>query len=149
MSEKPFCKMRSVVFVEKIELDFSGNIFANALVLGDVDNDSLHELMVGSVDGELWIYKGDNTVPLATASNLGMIVCTEIADVCNASKNVAVVLCADGLCYLFAIDKQSNDIQQERKQTQIQLLFPSLETFKECTMLSRNRSRKIDCPQSV
>lgn len=31
--------MRSVVFVEKIELDFSGNIFANALVLGDVDND--------------------------------------------------------------------------------------------------------------
>nr|XP_054761979.1 KICSTOR complex protein ITFG2-like [Lytechinus pictus] len=110
--------MRSVVFVEKIELDFSGNIFANALVLGDVDNDSLHELMVGSVDGELWIYKGDNTVPLATASNLGMIVCTEIADVCNASKNVAVVLCADGLCYLFAIDKQSNDVQQERKQTQ-------------------------------
>ncbi|XP_030844749.1 KICSTOR complex protein ITFG2-like [Strongylocentrotus purpuratus] len=99
--------MRSVVFVEKIELDFSGNIFANALVLGDVDNDSLHELMVGSVDGELWIYKGDNTVPFATASNLGMIVCTEIADVCNTNKNVAVVLCADGLCYLYAIDKQS------------------------------------------
>ena len=27
--------------MEKIELEFSGNIFANALVLGDVDNDSV------------------------------------------------------------------------------------------------------------
>ena len=33
--------MRSVVFVERLELDFEGNLFANAVMLGDVDNDGV------------------------------------------------------------------------------------------------------------
>lgn len=32
---------RNVSFVERIELDFSGNIFNHAIVLGDVDNDQV------------------------------------------------------------------------------------------------------------
>lgn len=32
---------RNVSFVERIELDFSGNIFNHAIALGDVDNDQV------------------------------------------------------------------------------------------------------------
>ncbi|XP_071508018.1 KICSTOR complex protein ITFG2-like [Diadema antillarum] len=126
--------MRSVVFVEKIELEFSGNIFAKALVLGDVDNDSLHELLVGSVDGDLWVYKGECTTPLAVASNLGMIVCTEIADVCNIKKNVAVVLCAEGLCYLFSVDSKAKDEQQAAKQSEKDLETEPVKPAKPATL---------------
>lgn len=33
--------MRTVVFVQRQELEFTGNLSPNALVLGDVDNDSV------------------------------------------------------------------------------------------------------------
>ncbi len=33
--------MRTVSFVEHLELDISGNVFNKALVLGDVDNDQV------------------------------------------------------------------------------------------------------------
>ena len=32
------------MFVERLELDFEGNLFANALTLGDVDNDGVSYL---------------------------------------------------------------------------------------------------------
>ena len=36
-----FRMWRNVSFVDRIELDFSGNLFNNAIVLGDVDNDQV------------------------------------------------------------------------------------------------------------
>ena len=33
--------MRSVSFVDRLELDFSGNHFSHALALGDVDSDGV------------------------------------------------------------------------------------------------------------
>ena len=33
--------MRTVVFVERQELEYSGNLAPNALALGDVDNDKV------------------------------------------------------------------------------------------------------------
>ena len=35
------CKMRSVSFVDRLEYDFTGNHFAHALELGDVDGDGV------------------------------------------------------------------------------------------------------------
>lgn len=41
-----FRMWRNVSFVDRIELDFSGNLFNNAIVLGDVDNDQVYKCTV-------------------------------------------------------------------------------------------------------
>ena len=51
--------MRSVCFVDRIELEFEGNVLQNAVCLGDVDNDGKSELVVGGVKGELCVFKED------------------------------------------------------------------------------------------
>ncbi|XP_022109298.1 KICSTOR complex protein ITFG2-like isoform X2 [Acanthaster planci] len=93
--------MRSVVFVERLEFEFSGNVFPNAVVLGDVDNDNENELVVGNVEGDLIIFKGSNTVPWASCSDLGMIICIGIGDICNSGKNCLVTISGEGLCSIF------------------------------------------------
>ncbi|XP_038078141.1 KICSTOR complex protein ITFG2-like isoform X2 [Patiria miniata] len=93
--------MRSVVFVERLEFEFSGNVFPNAVVLGDVDNDNENELLVGNAEGELSVFKGNNTQPWATCSNLGMITCLGVGDICNSGKNCLVTISGEGLCSIF------------------------------------------------
>ncbi len=34
--------MRSVCFVDRLEFEYSGNHYSNAITLGDVDNDQVH-----------------------------------------------------------------------------------------------------------
>ncbi len=46
--------MRSVVFVERLELDFEGNLFANALMLGDVDNDGVSTTWFPTCNSPWW-----------------------------------------------------------------------------------------------
>lgn len=41
-----FIMWRNVSFVYRIELDYSGNLFNNAIVLGDVDNDQVYKCTV-------------------------------------------------------------------------------------------------------
>ncbi|XP_074660134.1 KICSTOR complex protein ITFG2-like isoform X1 [Tubulanus polymorphus] len=53
--------MRTVSFVKKLEYDFTGNVFNEALVIGDVDNDQSNELVIGNIDGELAVFKGGAT----------------------------------------------------------------------------------------
>ncbi|XP_062591887.1 KICSTOR complex protein ITFG2-like [Saccostrea cucullata] len=97
---------RNVSFVERIELDFSGNLFNHAIVLGDVDNDQGHELVVGNTDGELAIFKGTSRSPWKRCSGLGMITCIGVGDVFNKGKNVLVVLTAEGWCNIFDIKSE-------------------------------------------
>ncbi|KAK7486416.1 hypothetical protein BaRGS_00022340 [Batillaria attramentaria] len=124
---------RNVSFVDHIEVDFPGNVVSQAMDLGDVDNDKVtygpyylpktqtrgrgieeNELVVANIDGDLSIFKGNSTQPQKKASNLGMITCVRIGDICNLNKNLLVCLTAEGCCYIFdvkEIGKTTEELQ--------------------------------------
>jgi hypothetical protein len=65
---------RSVSFVERVELQFKGNVFSQALCLGDVDNDGRSELVVGNVQGDLAIFKEEErNKPWRSCQDLGSV----------------------------------------------------------------------------
>ncbi|KAF7248263.1 KICSTOR complex protein ITFG2 [Varanus komodoensis] len=69
--------MRSVSYVQRVALEFSGSVFPHAICLGDADNDSfslfqLNELVVGDTSGRLFIYKNDEGKPWTTRLCQGM-----------------------------------------------------------------------------
>ncbi|CAH7422539.1 Itfg2 [Phodopus roborovskii] len=93
--------MRSVSYVQRVALDFSGSLFPHAICLGDVDNDSLNELVVGDTSGKLSVYKNDDSRPWLTCSCQGMLTCIGVGDVCNKGKNLVVAVSAEGWLHLF------------------------------------------------
>lgn len=100
--------MRSVSFVKCFEFSFEGNIYQNALTLGDVDNDGNNELMIGNTHGVLFIYKEQNCIQ--TINKLGMITAIGVGDVLNCGSNVLVVVSGDGWCHIFlCLSSQSGD----------------------------------------
>ncbi|TNN38340.1 Integrin-alpha FG-GAP repeat-containing protein 2 [Liparis tanakae] len=66
--------MRSLNYVQRVSLDFPGTLFPHAICLGDADNDSLNELVVGDTNGKLLVYKNDESRPWVTRSCVGMLV---------------------------------------------------------------------------
>ncbi|XP_029415639.1 KICSTOR complex protein ITFG2 isoform X2 [Nannospalax galili] len=79
--------MRSVSYVQRVALDFSGSLFPHAICLGDVDNDALNELVVGDTSGKLSVYKNDDNRPWLTCTCQGM--------------NLVVAVSAEGWFHLF------------------------------------------------
>lgn len=49
--------MRAVNFSKRLVFDVPGSVFQNGLAIGDVDNDGDNELVVGTSDGDLLIFK--------------------------------------------------------------------------------------------
>jgi len=94
-------KMRAVSFVDRLELDFSGSVFKNAITLGDVDDDGMHELVVGNQNGDVYIFKGTGNKYWRKASDLGMVSALVIGDVFNKGTNSLVVVNGEGWCYIF------------------------------------------------
>lgn len=92
--------MRSVSYVQRVALDFSGSLFPHAICLGDVDNDTLNELVVGDTSGKLSVYKNDDSRPWHTCSCQGMLTCVGVGDVCNKGKNLVVAISAEGWFHL-------------------------------------------------
>ena len=68
--------MRGVSFFEKVEFDFPGSVYKNALVFGDVDNDNYQELIVANECGDLHIFKGGSNKCWRKARELGMVIIT-------------------------------------------------------------------------
>ncbi|XP_032730766.1 KICSTOR complex protein ITFG2 isoform X2 [Lontra canadensis] len=92
--------MRSVSYVQRVALEFSGSLFPHAICLGDVDNDTLNELVVGDTSGKLFVYKSDDSRPWLTCSCQGMLTCVGVGDVCNKGKNLVVAVSAEGWFHL-------------------------------------------------
>ena len=115
--------MRSLA--RKTRLQFTGNVNANAITLGDVDNDGLNELIVGNIDGDLGIFKQE-TYPRFFADHLGTITVLCVGKLLSSpppppsspppsspppssamqassmqSSNWLVVVNAEGTCHLF------------------------------------------------
>ncbi|XP_069849045.1 KICSTOR complex protein ITFG2-like isoform X1 [Dipodomys merriami] len=93
--------MRSVSYVQRVALEFSGSLFPHAVCLGDVDNDGLNELVVGDTNGKLSVYKNDDGRPWLTCTCQGMLTCVGVGDVCNKGKNLVVAVSAEGWFHLF------------------------------------------------
>uniref|UniRef100_A0A3Q3QEV7 Integrin alpha FG-GAP repeat containing 2 n=1 Tax=Monopterus albus TaxID=43700 RepID=A0A3Q3QEV7_MONAL len=64
--------MRALNYVQRVSLDFTGTLFPHAICLGDADNDSLNELVVGDTSGKLLVYKNDDSKPWITRTCVGM-----------------------------------------------------------------------------
>ncbi|KAM5333143.1 KICSTOR complex protein ITFG2 isoform 3-T3 [Glossophaga mutica] len=121
--------MRSVSYVQRVALEFSGSLFPHAICLGDVDNDTvsacalqetrprsarcragagprkwrkleLNELVVGDTSGKLSVYKNDDSRPWLTCSCQGMLTCVGVGDICNKGKNLVVAVSAEGWFHL-------------------------------------------------
>uniref|UniRef100_A0A672J0J9 Integrin alpha FG-GAP repeat containing 2 n=1 Tax=Salarias fasciatus TaxID=181472 RepID=A0A672J0J9_SALFA len=99
--------MRSVNYVQRVSLDFTGTLFPHAICLGDADNDSLNELVVGDTSGKLLIYKNDDSKPWITRTCVGMLTCVAVGDVCNKGKNFVVAVGAEGWFHLFDLTATS------------------------------------------
>ncbi len=54
--------------------------------LGDVDNDEDNELIIGSLDGTLAIFKGCHRDPWKICSDLGSISCVVVGGITRKSK---------------------------------------------------------------
>lgn len=93
--------MRSLSFVQRISLDFTGSLFPHAICLGDADNDSLNELVVGDTSGKLFVYKNDDSKPWITRTCVGMLTCVGVGDICNKGKNFVVAVGAEGWFHAF------------------------------------------------
>ncbi|XP_030070608.1 KICSTOR complex protein ITFG2 isoform X2 [Microcaecilia unicolor] len=99
--------MRSLSYVQRSVLEFSGSLFPHAICLGDVDNDTLNELVVGDTSGKLYVYKSDECKPWLTRSCTGMLTCVGVGDVCNKGKNFVVAVSAEGWFHLFDLSPPS------------------------------------------
>lgn len=105
--------MRAVSFVERLEFECPGSVFKNAIALGDVDNDSAMELVVGSDCGEVLIFKGSSGVKCwRKACDLGMVTAVGIGDIFNKGRNSLVVVNGEGWLYIFdfPVGAESDDI---------------------------------------
>ncbi|XP_065909231.1 KICSTOR complex protein ITFG2-like [Dysidea avara] len=103
--------MSTLSFVERVELEFSGNHFSHALCLEDVDNDGLNELAIGNVVGTLAVFKSvESSKPWKSCTDLGNLTCVGAGDLFNISKNVLIAISAEGDCYIFDFTDVSKEV---------------------------------------
>ncbi|XP_015755017.1 PREDICTED: integrin-alpha FG-GAP repeat-containing protein 2-like [Acropora digitifera] len=95
--------VRSVSFVENLQLEITESLFNESLLLADVDNDGDYELIVGQFNGDLVIFKGSSHKPWRICHHLGMITCVGAGDLKNNGENVLFCITAEGWCHIFHI----------------------------------------------
>ncbi|CAG8713222.1 16036_t:CDS:2, partial [Dentiscutata heterogama] len=101
--------MKSICLVDKLIWNFPGNMNPHAFAFGDVDNDEDNEFVIGNLNGELSVFKGNPIEgrPLMTVSGLGTITCVAVGDIKNSGKNSIVCVNAEGDCNIFDMTKHN------------------------------------------
>lgn len=92
-------EMNIATFVDFFNFELPGNVFNSAIALGDVDNDNEIELVIGSVEGDLFIFKGHRLIQ--KISGLGIITAIAIGDLMNCGSNALIVISGDGWCHIY------------------------------------------------
>ncbi|CEP11202.1 hypothetical protein [Parasitella parasitica] len=87
--------MRTISLVKRLKWSFSGNMNPHALVIGDVDNDNENEFVIGNLNGDLAIFKGqcEDGFPSYVSRGLG--------------TNSVVIINAEGHAHIFDIPSKS------------------------------------------
>ncbi|XP_060873368.1 KICSTOR complex protein ITFG2-like [Metopolophium dirhodum] len=86
-------------FVDFFDFELPGNVLNSAIALGDVDNDNEIELVIGSVEGDLFIFKGHQLIQKISA--LGIITAIAIGDLMHCGSNAVIVITGDGWCHIY------------------------------------------------
>lgn len=115
--------MRSVCFVDRIELDFSGSILSDSVALGDIDNDGENELVVGTVHGELMIFKGEKL--WQTISGLGMVASVGVGDIMKCGSNAVVAISGEGWCHFYMCINQNKPSPCEKLHLVYRRMIPT------------------------
>ncbi|CAF0886156.1 unnamed protein product [Adineta ricciae] len=96
--------------VNTMTLDCSGNVVSNALLLADVDMNKSNELIVGTQDGELLIFKAIRNQSQAQlwrrAHGLGFITAIAVGPVTTNTPEPRPIICvvnAEGAIHLFLL----------------------------------------------
>lgn len=97
--------MQIATFADHIDFDVPGNVYKSAIALGDVDNDNDIELVIGNMEGDLYIFKGERQIQ--KISGLGIITAIAIGDLMNCGSNTLVVISGDGWCHIYLCLKLS------------------------------------------
>lgn len=105
-----------VTFTKPLMFSFEGNVYKNAVTLGDFDNDGLNELIIGNDKGDLAVFKGENTNPVWVASDLGLITSVIVGDLTNLARNSLLVITSCGFCYIFDLQDDALVPTHEKKE---------------------------------
>ncbi|KAI7685417.1 hypothetical protein SSS_00207 [Sarcoptes scabiei] len=102
--------IRSISLADSIQFEFEGNSSKHSIVLGDCDNDGRNELVIGTLNSELLVFKDDCRKPYASSKDLGMIACVLIGDILNSGLNHIISLSIEGFLKIL---KLSNGNQSD------------------------------------
>ncbi|XP_023340784.1 KICSTOR complex protein ITFG2-like isoform X3 [Eurytemora carolleeae] len=105
--------MRAVTFVDRLTLEIPGSVAQCGIFLADVNDDGESELIVGTTEGDLFIYKGRSGNVWKKASNLGFITAISVGDLFNMGYSVLVVATGCGWVNVFDFSKYSAEDEFE------------------------------------
>ncbi|CAG2178106.1 unnamed protein product, partial [Oppiella nova] len=99
--------MRSIAFVDHLQLQMDGTVSNNAITVADCDNDLANELIAATLEGDLAVFKGTQANCWALSQGLGMVISVIVGDILNNKKNCIVCVSVEGFCNIFNLSSDS------------------------------------------